>query len=70
MGIYKCICLELYKNSKDTPHIVEHMIELNATIPLAHQMCYHMNLNYAIVVKQDLDKMLAIGFVKLVEQAT
>jgi len=29
-----------------------------------------MNLNYAIVVKQDLDKLLAIGFITLVEEAT
>jgi hypothetical protein len=46
------------------------MIELNTTIPLAHQMCYHMNLSYAIIVKQDLDNLLAIGFVELVEQTT
>jgi hypothetical protein len=29
-----------------------------------------MNTNYAMVVKQDLDKMLAVKFIELVEQAT
>jgi hypothetical protein len=29
-----------------------------------------MNLNYAVVVKQDLDKLLVVGFIKLVEQVT
>jgi hypothetical protein len=29
-----------------------------------------MNPNYIIVVKQDLDKLLAVGFIVLVEEAT
>jgi hypothetical protein len=29
-----------------------------------------MNPNYAVVVKQDLDKLLVVGFIKLVEQVT
>jgi hypothetical protein len=28
-----------------------------------------MNPNYAMVIKQDLDKLLAAGFIELVEQA-
>jgi hypothetical protein len=28
-----------------------------------------MNRNYAMVVKQDLDKLLVVGFIKLMEQA-
>jgi hypothetical protein len=50
------------------PHIVEHKIELETTIPPSHQVHYCMNPNYATVVKQDLDKLLAIGFIKLMEQ--
>lgn len=50
------------------PHIVEHKIELETTIPPSHQVRYCMNPNYATVVKQDLDKLLAIGFIKLMEQ--
>jgi hypothetical protein len=51
-----------------SPHIVEHKIELEITIPPSHQVRYCMNPNYATIVKQDLDKLLAIGFIKLVEQ--
>jgi hypothetical protein len=29
-----------------------------------------MNPNYVVVIKQDLDKLLATGFIKLVEQVT
>jgi len=62
-----------YKELKGIPpHIMEHKIELDmyTTIPPSHQTCYRMNLNYAVVVKQDLDKLLVVGFIKLVEQVT
>jgi hypothetical protein len=29
-----------------------------------------MNPNYVVVVKQDLDKLIAMGFITLVEEAT
>jgi hypothetical protein len=29
-----------------------------------------MNLNYVVVMKQDLDKLLVVGFIVLVEEAT
>ncbi len=29
-----------------------------------------MNPNYAIIIKQDIDKLLAIGFIQLVEEVT
>jgi hypothetical protein len=51
-------------------HIVEHNIEVDTTIPLVHQTCYCMNLSYDAVIKQNLDKLLAIGFIKLIKQAT
>ncbi len=60
-----------YKELKGIPpHIMEHKIELDTTIPPSHQTCYRMNPNYAVVVKQDLDKLLVVGFIKLVEQVT
>ncbi len=52
------------------PHIVEHKIELDTIIPPSHQTHYRMNLNYATVIKQDLDKLLVVGFIQPVEQAT
>ncbi len=50
------------------PHIVEHKIELNTTIPPPHQTHYCMNPNYATVVKQDLGKLLMANFIELIEQ--
>jgi hypothetical protein len=50
-------------------HFVEHKIEFNTIIPPSHQVQYCMNPNYAMVIKQDLDKLLAAGFIELVEQA-
>ncbi len=58
-----------YKELKGIPlHIVEHKIELEITIPPSHQVHYCMNPNYVTIVKQDLDKLLAIGFIKSMEQ--
>jgi 5-bromo-4-chloroindolyl phosphate hydrolysis protein len=49
------------------PHSAKHYIKLDTTILLAHQVQHRMNPNYATVVKQDLNKLLVIGFTKLVE---
>jgi hypothetical protein len=50
------------------PHIVEHKIKLDTTILPTHQARYHMNPNYATVFKQDLNNLLAAGFIEPVEQ--
>jgi hypothetical protein len=58
-----------YKELKGIPlHIVEHKIELEITNPPSHQVHYCMNPNYVTIVKQDLDKLLAIRFIKSMEQ--
>jgi hypothetical protein len=31
---------------------------------------YQFNPNYAIIIKQDVDKLLVVGFIKLIEEAT
>jgi hypothetical protein len=60
-----------YKDLKGIPpHLTQHQIELNTNIPTSHQAQYQMNLNYDVVVKQDLDKLLAIGFITPMEKAT
>jgi hypothetical protein len=60
-----------YKDLKGIPpHIVQDQIELDTMIPPSHQNWYQMNLNYAIVVKWDLDKLLIIGIIVLVEETT
>ncbi len=38
-------------------------------IPLVHQARYRLNPNYAAIVKQYIDKLLAASFIKLVEEA-
>jgi hypothetical protein len=43
---------------------------LDTTIPLAHQARYILNPNYAIIAKQDIDKLLATRFIEYVEEAT
>jgi hypothetical protein len=60
-----------YKKLKRIPpHIIEHKIELDTTIPPSHQMHYCMNPNYVMIVKQNLDKLLATGFIEPMEQTT
>ncbi len=48
------------------PKLAQHKIELDTLIPLTHQVRYKLNPNYAIVVKQDIDKLLVVGFIQLV----
>ncbi len=56
-----------YKDLKGIhPNLAQHKIELNTSIPLAHQA----NYNYATIIKQDIDKLLAIGFIQPVEDVT
>jgi hypothetical protein len=66
---YKDIFAWNYTDLKGIPpQIVEHHIELDTTIPLAHQARYRMNPNYATIVKQDLDKLLNASFITLVRR--
>ncbi len=52
------------------PWISQHRIELDTTIPPTHQIRYQMNPNYAIIVKQDLDKILNVGFTTPMERTS
>jgi hypothetical protein len=68
---FKIIFAWTYKNLKRIPpKLTQHKIELDTTIPMAHQVRYKLNPNYAIVVKQDINKLLIVGFIQLVEEAT
>ncbi len=61
----------MYKDLRSIPpHLMQHWIEFNTNIPTSHQTRYRMNLNYVVVVKQDLDKLLVVGFITLVEEVT
>ncbi len=60
-----------YKDLKCIPpKIVQHRIELDTSIPLAHQAKYKLNPNYAAIVKHDIDKLFFAGFIKPIEKAT
>jgi len=52
------------------PKLAQHRIELDTSIPPAHQARYRLNLNYAAMVKQDIDKLLVARFIQHVEKAT
>jgi hypothetical protein len=43
---------------------------LDTTIPPAHQARYRLNPNYATIIKQVINKLLTIGFIKCVKEAT
>jgi hypothetical protein len=68
---YKDVFAWTYKDLKGIPPSVAlHRIELNKDVPLVHHAHYRMNLNYANIIKQDVDKLLKAGFIKPVEEAT
>jgi hypothetical protein len=52
------------------PKLSQHIIELNISILLAHQAKYRLNLNYVVVVKHDIDKLLVVEFIQPVKEAT
>ncbi len=65
MKEFKDIFAWTYKDMKGIPlGLAQHIIELDSTIPLAHQARYRLNPKYTIVVKQDINKLLAVGFVQ------
>ncbi len=60
-------CLE-YKDLKGIPReICEKKIELVIDAQPINQKQYKMNSNYALKIKDDLDKLLDIGFIYPIE---
>jgi hypothetical protein len=49
---------------------MQHQIECDTNIHASHQAWYQRNSNYDVTVKHDLDKLLATGFIALMEEAT
>jgi hypothetical protein len=43
---------------------------LDTIVPHVHQTRYWLNPNYVAIVKQDINKLLAAGFIKSVEETT
>ncbi len=50
--------------------MAQHKIELNIIIPLTHHAKYRLNLNYIIVIKQNIDRLLATRFIQSIGKAT
>ncbi len=50
--------------------LAQHIIDLDTTIPLTHQTKYRLNSNYAAIVKQNIDKLLAARFIESVKEVT
>ncbi len=65
---FKDVFAWTYKDLKGiAQEIVQHKIEFDAIVPPAHQARYRLNVNYVTIVKQDIDKLLAISFIKPIE---
>ena len=68
---FKDIFAWSYQDLQGAPaKICQHRIELKLDAIPSHQRRYRMNPNYADVVKKDLDKLLAAGFIYPTEAAT
>jgi hypothetical protein len=47
-----------------------YQMDLDTSIPPIHQTRYQLNVNYATIVKQEIDKLLATCFIQPIEEAT
>ena len=52
------------------PQLYQHQIHLNKDAKPVAQRCYRMNPNYAAKVKEEIDKLLRVGFIRPVKKAT
>jgi len=68
---FKTIFAWTYKGLKGIPpKLAQQKIKLDTIISPTHQARYRLNPNYAIVVKQYINKLLTIRFIQSVEEAT
>ncbi len=68
---FKEVFAWIYKDLKGIPSkLAQHIIELHTSIPPTHQARYKLNPNYDAPIKHDIDKLLVVGFIQLVEEAT
>ncbi len=60
-----------YKDLKGIPpKLALDIIELDTSIPPTHQTRYRLNPNYAATIERDIDKLLIVGFIQPLEEAT
>ncbi len=68
---FKDIFAWTYKDLKGIPlDIAQHCVELDTSIPPAHQARYWLNPNYVAIVIHDIDKLFVVGFIKPIEDVT
>jgi hypothetical protein len=68
---FKDVFFSTYKDLKGIPlTLAQHRIELNTSVPPAHQARYKLNPNYVTIVKQYINNLLTTRFIQLVEEVT
>ncbi len=68
---FKYVFAWTYKGLKNIPlELAQHIIELDISIPLAHQTKYKLNPNYAIAIKHVVPKLLTSIFIQPINEAT
>ncbi len=68
---FKDVFTTTYKDLKGIPpKLAQHIIELNTSIPLAHQGRYKLNPNYVATIKQDICKLSKARFIQPIKEAT
>jgi hypothetical protein len=65
---FKDVFAWTYKDLKGIPlELAQHRIKLDTSIPPPYQARYRLNLIYVIVVKHDIEKLLATRFIQSME---
>jgi hypothetical protein len=55
----------IYKDLKSIPpELAQHIIELDTSIPPAHQVRYRLNPNYVVAIKHDINKLLVARIIQ------
>ncbi len=68
---FKGVFAWTYKDLKGIPpKVAQHKIELDTIIPLAYQAKYKLHLNHVTTIKQDINKLLVVGLIQFIEEAT
>ena len=68
---YKDVFAWSYEDMRELdPQLYQHQIHLSKDTKPVAQRRYRMNLNYAAKVKEEIDKLLQVGFIQPVKKAT
>ncbi len=71
MKEFKDVFAWTYKDLKGiSPKLTQQRIELDTIILSAHQTKYRLNPNYVTTIKQNIDKLLIVGFIEYGKKTT